>query len=1523
MQEKMNKFLLSIGIQNPALFDLAFDNIKAANGIVYLSIKKESKWAYFELSEFLMKISNISYKFEMSFNYSFEITPEIVRDLFLEFYQAERFSKFEDEFNQDDVSIIEIDADRQKQVDSVVQQFNEILNFICYPIKMSTKIKEIIEEPKLEEVDKPKVDEAILEEHSFDEEILTENEDIQENSEEVIEEEILDGGKLIEQDRKKSLEDANNYLIQQAELNLQKMKDERERARIWKTGDYTPVSDFKELLTMNLCNVDIDGEVFDLEIRQTKKGSSLLSFGIGSYSGAIYCRAFEGRRFSPETMAKFKNKQKVRVRGALEFDTFKSSRGIVAHFIDILPSISTREDTCENKRVELHLHTKMSSMDGCAEIGDYVNLATRFGMHAIALTDHGVIQSFPAAQKAVKDARKVIPDFKMIYGCEFYAFSTKNDVIVQNPVDVKLKDSSFVVFDTETTGLSPNFDRIIEFGAVLFVNGLLVDRFSALVNPDFDLSLAREALVINKISIDDIKAAEPIEKVLADFMRFIGDRPLVAHNASFDISMVNAELERQGKEKLKNTVIDTLAISRYLFPNSAKHNEGALLRNLNLDLYRKEKAHRASYDAELLAQGFLTIVDRLVQENPDFLISDLGKLTYSKPEPLQEGETDPEKIEEYNKAFDTYVNYCKHFKETHLIALAKNQKGLEALYKLVTDAHVTYLGKVPRIPLEEVNAYRENLVLGSACYNGNVFDDANTKAKEELIETIKFYDYIEIQPLENYSFLLDTKRIPSKDRLISILKEIISAAKEAGKPVVATGDCHYLNPEDKILRDIIIQQNAIGGGLHPLNPSNRFKFGSFENPDQHFRTTKEMLDSFTRWLSKEDAYEYVVTNSNKIADLIDGDVKPIYSETYPPNANVPGADAKIRDLCYKNFEERYCGNNNPVVKERIAEIKHRLDQELNGIIENGYSVTYYVAQQLIKMANEEPEHYIVGSRGSVGSSFAATMADITEVNPLPPHYICPHCHYLEWGEKEYKSGYDLPDKNCPECGHKMKADGQNIPFATFLGFHAEKVPDIDLNFEDESQKKAFDYTKKILGAKNVFRAGTIQTVKTKIAYGYTAKFLEGQGLVIDNNQKPYVAFIANKLEGIKRTTGQHAGGVIVVPSDHDVFEFTAVQYPADEASSKWLTTHYEFKYIHDEILKFDILGHLDPMAMRYYRDLTKIDINEIPMNDKRVISLFASPKELGLKHNYLGWKNGAAGLPEFGTTLGLSLLEEAQPTSFNDLLIIEGLSHGTNVWKGNAQDLIRSGKTLDEVIGCRDDIMTYLISCGIDNGKAFKIMEDVRHGKKLSDEFEALMRSVHIPEYYIESCNKIAYLFPRGHAAAYATMAVRVAYFKLYYPLEFYAVYFSIRSDDWNISTLVKGEQGLLEEYNALKARDKDRKNPLSVKEENILATDQIALEMLDRGYYFSNINLYKSDATMFVVDHENKCLIPPFVCIAGLGEAAALSIIEAREDGKGEFISEEDLLKRASKLNNTSLNKLKELGVLEGLSVNDQLSLF
>ena len=1501
MQKKMIRFLNSIGLsEDIELFDMDFSFVSMNpydKKQVDMAIEKRTPWNYELLDKFISALNNVSYPYTIRFSYELAPSKEDLMDLFNSYFLSHFYAKpsFTIDFDESTSSILLCFSSEQEKENhkSFLKDFSSLLKFLNY----SFSIKEIVNNnvtPPLNEKNTQQLEDD-------NEAKLEENKSTQ-----------LSIQEQIQSDREKSKQNGEAELLKEMERNLALMKEQRNSKRVWSIGDYHPYDSIDDLFRAPLSNVDFVGTVFEAESKLSKNGKMRASLSIFDANNAINIRAFEGKRISSEDITWFGNKSlwtRVRVRGALDTDKFTGQRIVVAHYLDKLPPEELRKDNAEEKRVELHLHTTMSNMDAVCTMDKYCAVAKNMGMDAIAVTDHGVVQAFPSAQAAGKKY-----DMKIIYGSELYMFDLKQKYIF-NPAPIPLKKARYCVFDTETTGLSSRYDRIIEFGGILVENGQIVGRLNQYINPE--MHIPEESSKVNHITDEMVKDKPTIKEVLPKILEFFGDTILVAHNATFDVGFINAALERVGMPPIKNPIIDTIPISHYLFPEAAWHNEGAMLKNLGLRVYNEEEAHEAVYDATALNEGWQEIILRLDKEHPGITHEGLDSLAITMP-------LDSEKdAPDYEKRKLNFSSFIRHLRPYHCIVLAKNQQGMKDLYKIITQGHVTYFSGIPKTPRDLITKYRENLLVGSACFNGEIFEIASTKNLDVLAKAMEFYDYIEIQPIENYSYLLDMGSVASKEHLIRLLKDIIAAAKMAHKPVVATGDCHYLNKEDKILRDIYIYAKAIGKGSHPLNPPARSNKALFENPDQHFRSTEEMLTSFSSWLDEEEAKKIVVTNSRMIASKIEKCI-PVSDDLFPPNENLPHSDLKIRELCESNFEKRYCGNKNPEVIKRIGEVKARLDKELNGIIGNGYAVTYYIAHCLIKMANDEPEHYIVGSRGSVGSSFAATMADITEVNALPPHYLCPHCHYFEWADaKKYKSGFDLPDKICPECGEKLVQNGQNIPFETFLGFSADKVPDIDLNFEDESQHKAHNYTKILLGEKNVFRAGTIETVAEKTAYGFVRGYFERIGKNPDSINPAYIASLAARCQGVKRTTGQHPGGIVVVPSNMSVYDFTAVQHPADDLNSEWLTTHYDFRSMHDEILKLDILGHVDPMAMRYYRDLTGVKIEDIPMNDPKVLSLFVSPDALNLHSNYLGLKTGASALPEFGTDLAQRMLMESNPKSFNDLLIISGLAHGTDVWNGNAEDLILNHVTdLNGVIGCRDDIMTYLISMGVPNNMSFKIMEDVRKGRGLKPEYEAKMKEQKVPEYYIESCKKIKYLFPRGHATAYVMMAVRVAYFKLYYPLEFYAVFFSIRSDDYDIKAMIEGEDAVKSRIEELRARMNDRANPLKPKEQNIYKTLLIAIEMLERGYKFENIDLYKSDAKMFVVDHQNKALIPPFSVIDGLGLAAAQSIVDARKDGR-KFLSKEDILKRCGKLNQTNLGDLEKLGVLKGLGETNQMSLF
>lgn len=1560
MSQVMDRFLNSIGLKDEQeKFDVEFVFLKHNQHDpkqVDMRIRKTTPWEYSLLRQFKEALLNIHYRYTLEFEYqetpNREDVDALLQNWYLDVYRQTPGFRLEDGEKGASLKAVFPSEESKKKEEAILKDFNDFLAWLGYPFAVLGEVETTQEEMPveenvpLEEAKPAKEEKAPAPEAPAPEEIFdsaSESEDPV-DLENMTQEEVREH---IESEFAKSQEEGENVLMERLIANQKAMEEERNRQRVFHVGDYKMLDQIQEVESVGLVNVDFSGEAFEIDMRTTKKGKKMLIFGIGDASDAISCRAFESKRTPIETLTSVKEGANYRIRGAIDTD-FRGQKEVIVHFIDALPKKPLRDDPEEEKRVELHLHTKMSTMDAVGEMKDYYALAKHMGMKAIAVTDHGCVQGFPAAQaahdadaKAIKKAGTNDKPLKIIYGAELYMFDSKPDYIF-NPSPTPLREARYCVFDTETTGLSARYERMIEFGAVIVEKGRILKRFDTFIKPDISLEHAGEAMAVNNITAEDLKNAPTIDEILPQIIDLLGDNILVAHNATFDVGFLNAALERYHAShpgstlpmRIENPIVDTLPLSHYLFPFAGKHNEQAMLKNLNLNVYDPNKAHRADYDCECLNDGWQEIILRLEKVHPGIRHEDLASLSIpqgDESDPALQSE-DPEikKKAEEKLAEDQsrYNNFCKHIRNYHCIVLVKNTQGLQDLYRIITEGETTYLERasLPKTPRDLINRYRENFLVGSACFNGEIFELAMTRNRDVLVNAVKWYDYIEIQPLENYSFLLNMGRVHSKEQLIQVLKDIIDAADEAGVPVVATGDCHYVNPEDKILRDVYIYAKGVGKGSHPLNPPRRDRLPLFENPDQHFRSTREMLDSFRAWLPEDKAREYVITNSNKVADQIRDDIVPMLSGTYAPNENLPHSDKIIRDLCEGNFHQRYDylgGDNDPKVKEAIDFTWDRLQRELTGIIGNGYAVTYYIAHLLIKDVENAPKHFIVGSRGSVGSSFAATMADITEVNPLPPHWHCSHCHYLEYSDdKSIKSGFDLPERNCPKCGTKMDIDGQNIPFQTFLGFAAEKVPDIDLNFEEEAQHLAHQMTKVHLGAHQVYRAGTIETVAEKTAYGYVRGYFERIGKDLEKINGNYIAYLAAKCTGVKRTTGQHPGGIVVVPKERSIFEFTAVQHPADDLNSEWLTTHYDYHSMHDELLKFDILGHVDPMAMRYYRDLTGVNIRKIPMNDKKVLSLFVSPQELHLHRNFMNQKTGALALPEFGTGLGQRMLEEAQPKTFNDLLIMSGLSHGTDVWAGNAEDLILNGVTdLQGVIGCRDDIMTYMISCGLDKSESFKIMEDVRHGKGLKPEYEADMRAHHVPDFYIESAKKIKYLFPRGHATAYVMMAVRVAYFKLYYPLQFYAVFFSIRSDDWDLKVMLKGEDAIIEQIKALSARQNDRNNPLSPKEKNILKTDLVALEMYERGYKIENIDLYKSDTKLWVADPENKALIPAFNVVDGLGENAALSVVEARKSGK-KFLSKEDLLSR-TKLNGTNVKDLDELGVLKGMGETNQMSLF
>lgn len=1225
----------------------------------------------------------------------------------------------------------------------------------------------------------------------------------------------------------------------------------------------------------DLPNVSVQGYVYKTDLTKIRSGKHIQSFWITDYTDSILCKRFENARVPLEVMNEVKKGCWVKVQGEVKFDSFARETIMMASMVEIIPAPAKREDKAEVKRVELHTHSKMSTMDGISNVSDYIKRAASWGHQAIAVTDHGNVQSFPEAQNASRGA-----GIKMIYGCELNMIDPILN-IVHNPQPIPLRDATFVSFDIETTGLSVVHDGVTEFGAVKIKNGEVIDRLQSFIDPEKTIS--SKITQLTSITNEMVKGQPLIKDFLIEIKKFFADHIIVAHNAEFDVGFLNECCKKSGIEPITNPYIDSLALARALLKPMKSYRLGNVARYYKVS-YDEEVAHRADYDAEVLGSVLNMLITQAMSQN----ITSLDELNS-----LQTTNT-------YKLVFPY-----------HATVLVKDKIGLKNLFKIISKSCTEFYDGETRVPREVISEYRDGLLVGTSCYKSDVFEAALNQSDECLEKLMSFYDYVEIQPLDDYMHLVDRGSVENQEDLIDSLMRLINMAKKLNKIIVATGDVHFLEPEDKIYRDVFISNPTIGINrrAHPL--CNR-KNPRALTPKQYFRTTDEMLLCYP-YLPDHEVYEYVVTNTNKIADMIDGEFNVVHDKLFTPV--IDGVDEKLTELCYRNAHKMY-GEQLPEIVEK------RLERELGSIIKHGFAVIYYIAHQLVKKSNDDG--YLVGSRGSVGSSFVATMAEITEVNPLPPHYFCPHCQYSEFIEEgKIADGYDLPDKVCPKCGKMLKGDGHNIPFETFLGFNADKVPDIDLNFSGDYQWQAHNYTQVLFGEDKVYRAGTISTVADKTAYGYARGYAELLG--IDHTiRSAELERIAIGCTGVKRTSGQHPGGIIVIPSYMDVYDFTPIQFPADDVNASWKTTHFDFHAIHDNVLKLDILGHVDPTVIRMLQDLTGVDPKSIPTNDQKVMSLFTSTKALGIDLSFLNCKTGALGLPEFGTTFVRGMLESTQPKSFNDLLIISGLSHGTDVYLGNAESLIRSGKcTLSEVIGCRDDIMVYLIEKGLPNKDAFDIMECVRKGKSPSvfpaKGYEELMKKYNVPDWYIESCKKIKYMFPKAHAAAYVLSAIRVAWWKLYYPREYYAVYFTTRCDAYEIETMIKGKEVMLRRKEEIEKAKQEYNS--SKKDEDLLSMFEIALEMFERGYYFSNVSIDKSDATKFVLDlDDDKALIPPFTTIDGLGAAVGMSVIEAREENP--FLSKEDVIKR-TRLNNNQIKFMSKLGVFDHLEEENQLSLF
>ena len=1315
-------------------------------------------------------------------------------------------------------------------------------------------------------------------------------------------------------------------------------------------------------------NVVVEGKVFGVEFFESAKTDfKIITLKITDYSDSIYCKVFvreedEYKRLSKE----LKEGKWFKFRGYTKNDQF--AKELVLNARDILKiekNENSVKDLAEEKRVELHAHSKMSQMDGVADECDLVKQAMKFGMKAVAITDHNGVQGFPHVFSFVTDHNKNLKEgeepFKAIYGSELVMIDDAVNIVLRPTEDVML-DQTFVVFDFETTGFNAGgADSIIEIGAVKMKDGMIVEKYDELINPG--RPLPEKIVEVTNITDDMLADKDNEENAVKRFVEWFGDCPMVAHNAKFDVSFLEMAYKKYNLGTFKNPVIDTLELSRTMDNTYARHSLSALVKRYEVP-WDESAHHRGDYDAEGTALVFYKMLKKLSNLNIEKM-NELDRLV-SKDE-----------IHKYGRAH-------------HINLLVRNKAGLKNLFKLVSLANTTYLYKTPRILRSVVEEHRDGLLIGSGCYESEVFNEAKSKSDDELSNIIRFYDYVEVQPLDCYDHLLQSGDFGSREELIQNIEKIVRVTEEAGKIMVATGDVHHIKKDDKIYREIIVNQKVPGGGRHPLARN-----GIKDIPSNHFRTTDEMLENF-RFLGDDEAYKIVIENTNKIADMCeiveviidtggipfsprvksdDGEsyldcpvvvtdlvytkARDWYGEPLPYSIEERIATELYGDIVYKIITEKYQdkglseeeyekvihkelhdeilkGSEN--IKEMVKEYVIRTSEEeldekalakkvkktLGGVIGGGFDPIYLISQRLVKHSNDEG--YLVGSRGSVGSSFVATMMGITEVNPLPAHYRCEKCKLSIFDDEngkplgaEYSSGFDLPDKDCPNCHIPMLKDGQDMPFATFLGFNADKVPDIDLNFSDLNQASAHAYTKVLFGDDNVFRAGTIGTVADKTAFGFVKGYCEEKGL--GEMRTAEVERLAIGCTGVKRTTGQHPGGIVVIPDYMEVSDFTPYQFPAEDAEAEWRTTHFDYHSIDQCLLKLDILGHSDPTQLRLIQNQSGTDILKVPLDDKATMSIFTKTDALGVTTDQIMCNTGTLGIPEFGTPFTIKLVEDTKPTTFAELIKISGLSHGTDVWLGNAQELIANNIVpFKETIGCRDDIMVYLMYHGVKPIKAFKIMEFVRKGKASKDpeawqEHVKTMQEADIPEWFIGSCAKIKYMFPKAHAAAYVISAFRIAWYKVHMPVYFYASWYSSKATDVDVESMIKGYTSIKSRIEDIQAKGYEATNKENGQAESL----KVALEATARGIKFLNVDLYESDATVWIAKNDKE-IYPPFNAIDGLGDTVAKNIVAERE--KGKFISIEDVQKRA-KVSGTLIEKMKEMGILKDLPDSNQLSLF
>lgn len=1368
---------------------------------------------------------------KLTFHYTNAVTPEALAEeywsLFVEWAQRESASingwlakaRMEASGTVLTVTLLDqigLELAKKKQVDALVRQFYERYFSATYQVKL--KVTESQQEK--EEIYDQFARQVSEEGKSVTQEILTSI---------VREEEASKGSDA-------DLKLMVGYDIREDAVPLQQITEEEKK-------------------------VAIQGMVFGLESKELKTGTVLFSFNITDFTSSLSIKAFAKTKEDVKIYSLIANGKWLKLRGKVEYDRFQNPPELMMVPQDVNEVVppAERKDNAPEKRVEFHLHSNMSAMDGLTPVDEYIKTAAKWGHKAIAITDHSVVQSYPDANKAAKKH-----GIKVLYGMEA---NVVNDsvAIVLNPEEHPLKEAEYVVFDIETTGLSVINNKIIELAGVKMRDEKVIDRFATFVNPHERIPYNIQQLT--NINDDMVRDAPELVDVLPKFREFVGDAVLVAHNARFDIGFIQANLKSLGQPPMDNPVLDTLEMARLLLPNLKNHRLNTLSDRFKVSL---ENHHRAVDDAEAL--GY--VLFHLIKEAENRRITGLAELN------------------------DYVGKDLSNQRPFHCCIYAKTQAGKKNLYKLVSLSHTKYYNRVPCIPKSVLTEYREGLLVISGCEKGEFFETVLNKSVEEAENVAMFYDVLEIQPPEVNMHLVEKGLVGSREDLESAVRRIVEIGRKLGKPVIATGNVHYLHPRDKICRDITIHGIT---GFSPLKDQRK--------PDVHLRTTEEMLREFA-FLGEETAHKVVVENTSALADEFE-EIK-LFPKSGGPTDNglfspiIEGSEEEIRTKCYDTAKNMY---GEPVPEIVTA----RLEKELKPIIGYGFSANYLISERLVKKSNSDG--YLVGSRGSVGSSFVATALGISEVNPLPPHYMCPACKYSEWfTDGSIPSGFDLPNKDCPQCGGPLKGEGQDIPFETFLGFKGDKVPDIDLNFSGDYQPVAHNYTKVLFGEKNVFRAGTIGTVAEKTAFGFVKKYEEEKG---NTWRLAEINRLAAGCTGVKRSTGQHPGGIVVVPDYIDVEDVTPVQYPADDTSADWQTTHFDYHAFEENLLKLDILGHDDPTMMRMLQDLTGIDPTTIPMNDPKVMSMFNSVEALGVTPAQIRSTVATYGVPEMGTKFVRQMLEESQPSTFADLLQISGLSHGTGVWLGNAQELIKNGTcTIKTVIGCRDDIMLYLIyKAGMDAGLAFKITESVRKGRGLSDEWKEEMKKCNVPAWYIDSCEKIQYMFPKAHASAYVISAVRTAYFKLYHPIEFYATYFTVRAESFEVELFCQGYDAILSKLLEIEGKGFQA----TPKEKAMISILEMALEMTARGFGFKPVDLYRSHATKFLVDGDK--LLFPFSAVDGIGENAAKQIAAAKEEG-GEFLSIEDFQQR-SRATKTIVELMRTMGCFRGLPDSNQLSLF